>query len=136
MAKCMYCSEKHDRKGKYCSDVCKQRDYRRRTVTPTVTESNRNITVEAKSVTVDLTVTNPCKYCGKQLDYAILECCYKCATSRPDQPVSPANAAGHILSSRPALEFTGKMTVMERLFYLPGQTNFINLHGRACYGVY
>ena len=128
MAKCMYCSEKHDRKGKYCSDVCKQRDYRRRTVTPTVT-------VEPESVTVDPTVTNPCKYCGKQLEFAILECCYKCAINRPASSVSPARD-GHTLSSRPALEFTGKMTVMERLFYRPGQRNFVSLPGRACYGVH
>lgn len=32
--------------------------------------------------------------------------------------------------------FTGKMTVMERLFYRPGQRNFVSLPGRACYGVY
>ena len=134
MTKCGYCSEKHDRKGKFCSDVCKQRDYRRRTVTPTVTESNRNVTVEAKSVTANASVTNPCKYCGKQLEFAILECCYKCAISRPDKPVSPAGA-GHTLSSWPVLEFTGKMTVMERLFYRSGQTNFVSLPGRACYGV-
>lgn len=31
--------------------------------------------------------------------------------------------------------FTGKMTVMERLFYRPGQRNFVSLPSRACYGV-
>ncbi len=31
--------------------------------------------------------------------------------------------------------FTGKMTVMERLFYRPGQRNFVSLPGRACHGV-
>ncbi|KKK79253.1 hypothetical protein LCGC14_2835390, partial [marine sediment metagenome] len=95
MSKCMYCSEKHNRRGKYCSDICKQRDYRRRNAT--VTESNHNVTVEPESVTVSPTVTNPCKYCGKQLEFTILECCYKCAINRPTKPVSPAKA-GHTLS--------------------------------------
>ena len=31
--------------------------------------------------------------------------------------------------------FTGSMTVMERLFYRPGQRNFVSLPGRACHGV-
>lgn len=107
-----------------------QREYRRR--------SNKDVTVTP--VTVSVTVTNPCKYCGKQLKFSILECCYECALNQPSK-VSPAKN-GHTLSSRPALEFTGKMTVMERLFYRPvsqlkpGETNFVSLPGRACYGVY
>ncbi|MHC4639988.1 MAG: hypothetical protein ACYTBV_21250 [Planctomycetota bacterium] len=40
--KCLYCSEEHDRKGKYCSDSCKQKAYRRNA---TVTDNNRNVTV-------------------------------------------------------------------------------------------
>ncbi len=32
--------------------------------------------------------------------------------------------------------FTGNMTVMERLFYRPGQRNFVSLPGRACHGVH
>lgn len=41
---CGYCGEPHDRKGKYCSDSCKMKDYRRRNTT--VTESEPSVTVE------------------------------------------------------------------------------------------
>lgn len=52
MSKCLYCSNKHDRKGKYCSDSCKQKDYRRRNTT--VTDNMPSVTVKAVcSVTVD-----------------------------------------------------------------------------------
>ena len=135
MAKCKNCGQDYKANGRslYCSPACKQTFYRNRMKPLIVTP----VTIEPKRVTIATNVTNPCKYCGKQLEYAILECCYKCAIDRPAKPVSPAKD-GHILSSRPALEFTGKMTVMERLFYRPqsGQTNFMSLPGRACYGVY
>jgi hypothetical protein len=132
-AECKHCLQKYDAKRStslFCSPQCKQAFYRNRIKPVTVTP----VTLKPKSVTVTLTVTNPCKYCGKQLDFAILECCYKCALEQPSK-------ASSVLASRPALEFTGKMTVMERLFYRPahllkpGQTNFISLPGRACYGV-
>lgn len=49
---CLYCSESHEKKGKYCSDSCKMKDYRRRN--STVTENGQSVTVEAnRSVTVD-----------------------------------------------------------------------------------
>jgi hypothetical protein len=134
MSNCKQCGQEYEVKrstSHYCSPKCKQEYYRNRMKPVTVTP----VTLKPESVTVSDSVTNPCKYCGKQLDYAILECCYKCAISQPDKPVSPAKD-GHTLSSRPALEFTGKMTVMDRLFYRPGQTNFVSLPGRACYGVY
>ena len=63
-------------------------------------------------------VTNPCIYCGKELEFAILKCCYNCALEQPAKPVSPAQD-GHILASRPALEFTGKLTDFEREHYKP-----------------
>lgn len=53
MAKCGYCSTEHSRKGKFCSDSCKQKDYRRRNTT--VTEPSRNVTVsQRKRVTVKM----------------------------------------------------------------------------------
>ena len=133
MAKCMQCGQEYKANGRslYCSPACKQTFYRNRVANVTA----KSVTIEPERVTIAANVTNPCKYCGKQLEYAILECCYKCAISRPMKPVSPAKD-GPTLSSRPPLEFTGKMTVMERLFYRPGQTNFVSLPGRACYGVH
>ena len=92
---------------------------------------------ETKSVTVK-GVTNPCKYCGKQLEFAILKCCYNCAIEQPTK-VSPAQD-GHILASRPALEFTGKMTAFEREHYKsasklkPGQYNPVSKPGDSHYG--
>lgn len=137
MAKCKQCGQGYDAKrstSAYCSPKCKQEFYRNRIKPATVT----SVTIKSKPVTVSVSVTNPCKHCGKQLDFAILECCYKCAIDRPSRSASPAKD-GHTLSSRPALEFTGKITVMERLFYRPvgqlkpGETNFVSLPGRACY---
>ena len=78
-----------------------------------------------------------CKYCGKGLDYAVLECCYDCALKQPTK-VSPAKD-GHILSSRPALEFTGELTDYEREHYLPaselpkGQYNPVSKPGDGHY---
>ena len=44
--KCAYCSGEHDKRGKYCSDACKQRDYRRRqNRNASVTDNKRNVTV-------------------------------------------------------------------------------------------
>lgn len=133
MAKCKQCGQDYKANGRslYCSPACKQEFYRNRMRPPNVTP----VTIDAKPVTIAANVTNPCKYCGKQLEFAILECCYKCAIERPTKLASPARD-GHILSSRPALEFTGKMTVMERLFYRQGQSNFVSKPDRACYGVY
>ena len=57
--------------------------------------------------------------------------CYRCAIEQPTK-------AGHTLNNRLAfysLEYTGNMTVMERLFYRPGQSNFVSKPGCACYGV-
>jgi hypothetical protein len=135
MAKCKGCNQEYNAKRStslYCSPKCRQGFYRNRMKPVTVTP----VTLKLKPVTVSVSVTNPCKYCGKQLEFAILECCYKCAI---DQPLKPVN---NTLSSRPAREFTGKLTIMERLFYRPahllksGERNFISLPGRVCYGVY
>lgn len=139
IAECKQCLSGYNAKRStslFCSSKCKQEFYRNRIKPVTVTP----VTLKPKPVTVSVSVTNPCKYCGKQLEYAILECCYKCAI---DQPAKSASSAkdGHILSSRPGRELTGKMTVMERLFYRPAhllkpsETNFVSLPGRACYGV-
>jgi hypothetical protein len=78
-----------------------------------------------------------CKYCGKELEFAVLECCYDCALKQPTK-VSPAKD-GHILSSRPALEFTGKLTDYEREHYKPasqlspGQYNPVSKPGDEHY---
>ncbi len=79
-----------------------------------------------------------CKYCGKQLEYAVLECCYDCALKQSAKPVSPSSK-GHILSSRPTLEFTGSMTASELLNYRPaselskGQYNPVSKPGDEHY---
>lgn len=81
---------------------------------------------------------NICKYCFKQLEFAVLECCNDCAEMR-SKPVSPAQD-GHILASRPALEFTGKLTDFEREHYKPasqlkpGQYNPVSKPGDSHYG--
>ena len=111
MPECKQCGKEYKSKritSSYCGPKCKQEFYRNRMKDVTAKET--------KSVTVT-DVANPCKYCGKQLDFAILECCSDCALKQPTK-VSPAQD-GHILASRPALEFTGKMTAFEREHYKP-----------------
>ena len=79
-----------------------------------------------------------CKYCGNMLSHAVLECCNDCALKQPTK-VSPAQD-GHILASRPALEFTGKLTDFEREHYRsaselkPGQYNPVSKPGDSHYG--
>ena len=83
-------------------------------------------------------ITKTCKYCFKQLEFAVLECCNDCAEMR-SKPVSPARD-GHILASRPALEFTGKLTASESEHYKPanklkpGQYNPVSKPGDSHYG--
>lgn len=139
MTKCKQCGKDYKANGRslYCSNSCKQEFYRNRMNNVT----KESVTIRTKSVTIGANVTNPCKYCGKQLNFTVLECCYDCALKQPSKSASPAKD-GHTLSSRPVIEFTGKLTVTERLFYHPvselrkGETNFVSLPGRACYGVY
>ncbi len=76
MAKCMYCSEQHERKGKYCSDSCKQKAYRRNT---TVTDDSRNVTV-SDTITVERVTGGVCWCCGKEIHEALV-CCGDCAWS-------------------------------------------------------
>ena len=137
MAKCSNCGKEYESKritSSYCGPKCKQEFYRNRMKDVTVTLVTAK---ETKSVTVT-DVANPCKYCGKQLDFAILECCSDCALKQPTK-VSPARA-GHILASRPALEFTGKLTDFEREHYKPaselkpGQYNPVSKPGDNHYG--
>ena len=115
----------------------RQRRYREKALGVTIEgvtpEKEAEVTPKAEGV------TNPCVYCGKQLEFAILKCCYNCALEQPSKPVSPATD-GHTLASRPALEFTGKMTDFEREHYKPasklkpGQYNPVSKPGDSHYG--
>ncbi len=123
MAKCLYCGVNEVKgKAKTCSNRC------RKALSRTVT-NNTNSKCDTSSVT---SLEN-CQYCGVSLP-ALQEprqhpgACYPCAINQPTKVVVPP--------SRPPTEFTGKMTVMERLFYRPGQRNFVSVPGRACHGVY
>ena len=136
MYNCKQCGKEYKPKrntSSYCGSNCKQEFYRNRMKDVTVTLVTAK---ETKSVTVT-GVTNPCKYCGKQLDFAILECCYNCALKQPTK-ASPAQD-GHILASRPSLEFTGKLTDFERERYKsaselkPGQYNPVSKPGDSHY---
>lgn len=83
--KCLYCSVEHDRKGKYCSNSCKMKDYRRRNATVTV--ETLNVTVKDESVTVSDTVTQDviqggiCWCCGDSDIPVNTICCGPCAWS-------------------------------------------------------
>ena len=87
-----------------------------------------------------------CQYCGEPLPKLSKPrkypgACYECALKQPAKPVSPANE-GHILASRPALEFTGKLTAFERKHYKPaselkpGELNPVSKLGDEHYGIY
>ena len=146
MAKCKQCGKEYKANGRslYCSPACKQTFYR-----------NRLINVTAHRVTIDdnkpVTIAKgKCWCCGKDIA-PILVCCQDCAWSGK----AAAKRAGvypSLLTDRTpdqmetdlhTLRPTGnhRMTVMERLFYrpahqlLPGETNFVSLPGRACYGI-
>jgi len=105
-------------------------------------EANRKAQAKFKAKGITESITNQgitsrvlpsCKYCGKQLDHAVLECCYDCASKQPTK-VSPSRE-GHTLSSKPALEYTGKLTAFERKHYKPaselpkGQHNSVSKPG-------
>ncbi len=141
MANCKQCNKEYEGKGRslYCSTACKQEFYRNR-MKEVCYDKPVPVTIRnAKPVTIaDL---EKCQYCGQALPKLSRPrrypgACYLCAIAQPSKPID------NTLSSQPALHTTHKMTVMERLFYrpivelLPGQTNFVSLPGRACYGVY
>ena len=143
MSKCVQCGKEYIAKrstSSYCSPKCKQEFYRNRMSKPvTVRES-----VTLKPVTV--TNLELCQYCGELLPKLqnprkYPGACYECAIKQPNKPVSPANE-GHILASRPALEFTGKMTAFEREHYKPaselkpGEYNPVSKPGDEHYGIY
>ena len=145
MAKCKQCGKEYESKritSSYCGPKCKQEFYRNRmkdvTVTLVTAKETKSVTVTDPEQSKDKGVTNPCKYCGKQLDFPILECCSDCALKQPTK-VSPAQD-GHILASRPALEFTGKLTDFEREHYKsaselkPGKYNPVSKPGDSHYG--
>ena len=136
MAVCMNCGVVIEGKridAKYCSDVCR-------------VSFNRNIEVEpvTDNVTDKLVIKDleKCRYCGVDLPplqrkRIHLGSCYDCALKQPAK-VSPATD-GHILSSRPALEFTGELTDYEREHYKPasklpkGQHNPVSKPGDSHY---
>jgi len=84
-----------------------------------VTDNDGNVTVKTDTVTG----LEKCRYCGTDLP-ALQEprqspgSCYPCAIKQPVKAVQSASE-GHILASRPALEFTGRITTYERIFYQP-----------------
>ena len=114
MPKCKQCGVEYEAKrstSSYCSPKCKQEFYRNR-----INAKPETVTVKQNKL---VTVTKgKCKYCGKQLNYTVLVCCYECSLKQPTKPALPARE-GHILASRPALEFTGKLTDYERKHYKP-----------------
>lgn len=151
MAKCKQCGTEYEAKrstSSYCGPKCKQEFYRNR-IPKSVTVSPESVTLrDAKSVTV---TKGKCWCCGATIA-KILVCCQECAWSGR-AAAKRAGAYPPLLTDRTpdqmhtdlhTLRPTGnhKMTVMERLFYRPasqllsGQTNFVSLPGRACYGVY
>ena len=145
MVKCKQCGKEYKSKritSSYCGPKCKKEFYRNRmkdvTVTLVTAKETKSVTVTDPEQSKDKDVTNPCKYCDKQLEFAILECCSDCALKQPTK-VSPAQD-GHILASRPALEFTGKLTDFERERYKPanelkpGKYNPVSKPGDSHYG--
>ena len=145
MAKCMYCSELVESIGtkpkKYCSDRCRKAYKRRVEQTDKIT-NGRMQTDKVKGGT--------CWCCGATIA-KILVCCQECAWSGKAAakrasiypPLLTDRTPGQMETDLHALRPTGnhRMTVMERLFYrpahqlLPGETNFVSLPGRACYGI-
>lgn len=146
MAKCMYCSEPVESIGtkpkKYCSDRCRMA-YKRR-----VEETNRK---SKRTQQTNRVKGGTCWCCGKSIE-PILVCCQECAWSGKAAakrdgaypPLLTNRTPNQMYTDLHTLKPTGnhKMTVMERLFYkpvdqlLPGETNFVSLPGRACYGVH
>lgn len=121
------------RKRHYCNDACRMA-YKRKTE-QIVTEHSKPNKVKGGT----------CWCCGDVIDSRLV-CCQDCAWSGK-AAIRRAGAYPPLLTSRTpdqieadlhTLRPTGnhKMTAMERLFYRPGQTNFVSLPGRACYGVY
>ena len=141
MSKCLQCGEEYESKrstSEYCSIKCKSAFYRNRMKPDTVMLD----TLKSDTVT-DL---EKCRYCGIALrplqnPRKYPGACYECAIKQPAKPVQPANE-GHILASRPALEFTGKLTAFEREHYKPaselkpGEYNPVSKPGDEHYGIY
>ena len=87
----------------------------------------------------DVVTPERCQYCGcglpaLQRPRQYPGSCYRCAMEQPAKSVQ-SNGEQYYTPV-----FIGKMTIMEQLFYRPvlkpGQTNFVSLPGRACYGVH
>ena len=134
MNRCVECGKEYDAKrstSKYCSPKCRHESYLNRTSNAKPI-SNAN----AKNITLSNNANfEACRYCGQALPRLSRPrqypgACYPCAIAQPSKP------RDNILSSKPTLHTTHKLTVMERLFYRSGQHNFVSLPGRACYGVY
>ncbi len=125
--KCLQCGVEYEGRrstSKYCGANCKQDFYRNR-MSPVVTLTPESVTVKnAKSVTVK---NGKCWCCGKSIN-SLLVCCGECSwtgRARATRRGEPESSGG-----------SHRLTVMERLFYRPGETNFVSLPGRACYGVF
>ncbi len=131
MAKCKQCGKEYEAKRStsvYCGPKCKQEFYRNR-MNPVVTVSPELVTL-SKPHRVTVTDLELCQYCSTSLP-ALQKprqhpgACYPCAIRQPRKTVDHTYTLKH----------TDKMTVMERLFYRPGQRNFVSVPGRACHGV-
>ena len=128
--KCKQCNKEYEGKrstSKYCSAKCRKLAF----------QTDAKVSVPGN----EQNAKELCQYCGADLPALSRPrrspgACYPCAIAQLSKP------RDNTLSSQPTLHTSHKLTVMERLFYrpakdlLPGQTNFVSLPGRACYGVY
>ena len=135
IAECKQCLQEYDAKRStslFCSPKCKQTFYRNRmrpvtvtpvTLTPTVTDASTSCSSGLAGITGKSTPKR-----GEDI---------KCFA---DLPPDVQRAVGPMPADTYARKVP-KMTIMERLFYRPahllkgGETNFVSLPGRACYGV-
>ena len=130
--KCKQCNNEYKAKrstSKYCSAKCRKLAF----------QVDAKVSVPANKP-VSVPSLEQCRYCGRSLPALSRPrqypgACYQCSIEQPGKGQPPATD-GHTASSMPALHTDHKLTVMERLFYRPGQRNFVSLPGRACYGVY
>lgn len=89
-----------------------------------------------------------CKQCGQEYDAKgrSLYCSSACKQTFYRNRLAKVKAKSVTIEPKPVTIPKGvtseqhpvpgkyQMTIMERLFYRPGQTNFVSLPGRACYG--
>ena len=152
MYKCKQCGKEYEAKRStsvYCGPKCKQEFYRNR-MSPAVTVRNAKavtVTEQGNANQLKANQAMPNMRRGKDIQcFADLSPSVQASINRiSDSPEEKRRRTGmairyqHLFPDRyhaTGVVFTLKMTVMERLFYRPGQCNFVSLPGRACHGVY